>query len=115
SRLGNGKTKSTPLAWSRFYPDAAAVALDNALAERQTDAGAGVFVARVQALKKHEDALKVFRCDADAVVPDGEQPLVVLLLGANLQLRRALGAELDGVGDRVLEQAHQLAAIGRTR
>src|SRR5262249_28629011 len=51
-------------------PDAAAVAVDDFLADREADAGARVLALVVQALEHHEDALEVLRLDADAVVPD---------------------------------------------
>src|SRR5437773_11646454 len=58
----------------RFDTDVPAVALDDLLAQRQPDAGAGILGAPVQALEQREDALEVFRRDADAVVRHGEAP-----------------------------------------
>ena len=50
------------------------MALHNPPADRQADARAGIFVPRVQALKDLENALRVLRVDADAVVSYREPP-----------------------------------------
>jgi hypothetical protein len=50
------------------HPDPSAVPLDDLLADGEADAGAGVLLARVQALEDDEDALGESRVDADAVV-----------------------------------------------
>ena len=92
-------------------PDAAVVALDDPLADRQADAAARVLVAAVQALEDAEDALGVARVDPDAVVGHPEQPGVALALGGHLDARRVFGPELDPVADQVLEQLAQLALV----
>ena len=75
-RMGDGEVEGRALAGLRLDPDPAAVALDDFLADRQADAGAGILVAGVQALEDQEDAFGVLRVDADAVVADGEEPCV---------------------------------------
>ena len=48
--------------------------LNDPLDERNPNAGAGIFPARVLALEDDENAVAILRLDADAVVPDGEAP-----------------------------------------
>ena len=71
----DGEAEARSPARLRFGPDAAAVSLDDLLAGRQADAGAGVRVPIVQSLEDDEDSLRVLGVDADAVVADGEDPL----------------------------------------
>src|SRR5205814_7648600 len=74
-----------PLLWQRkakltsplglgFDPDAPPVAIDDLLADRQPDSSSRVLGFVVQALEDHEDAFKVLRVDADALVLDAEEP-----------------------------------------
>jgi len=46
----------------------------NLFADGQSDAGAGIFLPVVKPLEDDEDALGVFRGNANAVVPYGESP-----------------------------------------
>src|SRR5439155_15529307 len=106
-----GELEGRPPAGRRLRPDPAAVPLDDLLADGQPDAGAGVLIARVQALEDDEDALEVPGLDADAVVPDHEQPLRVLGLDADVDPWPLGAAELDGVADQVLEQGGDLDRV----
>ena len=54
--------------------DPAAVLLDNLLADRQPDAVAGVFGARVQAVENNKDVFGVFGGYANAIVGHRENP-----------------------------------------
>src|ERR1044071_2564595 len=99
------------LARGRRHPDRSAMALDDLLADREADAGAGVFPHRVQPLEDHEDALEVLRLDADAVVGDGDLPRIALVLGADVDARYAGAAELERVADQVLEQLRELHVV----
>src|SRR5439155_2048523 len=92
-------------------PDAPAVAPDDLLDDGQADAGAGIRVAGVQALEHLEDALAVARVDADAVVGDLEVPVLALAARADLDARGGLAAELQRVGDEVLEQLGELHPV----
>src|SRR5690242_9721545 len=58
---GNGEKERRPLTERGFYPDAAAVTLDDLLAEREANPGARVRGARVQPLEQPEDVLEVLR------------------------------------------------------
>jgi hypothetical protein len=51
------------------------MALDDLPADSGTDACARMAVARAEALEDHEDPIRMFRRDADAVVAHGEDPL----------------------------------------
>jgi hypothetical protein len=52
-----GEAKDRALVRGGFDPDPAAVVLDDALADGQADAGAGVFIAGIQPLENVEDSL----------------------------------------------------------
>ena len=58
----------------------AAVPLDDLLADRQADAGAGELVSLVQPLEHAEDPLEVLRVDPQPVVLHREEPLPVAVL-----------------------------------
>ena len=98
-----GQTESGALPGLRFDRDAAAVPLDDLLADGQPDAGAGVLGACVQPLKHAEDPFEVLWFDAQAVVSHREGPLRAAILGGrdvDLGIRALV---LDGVGDEILE------------
>src|SRR5919108_5862379 len=95
-----------------LHPDAAGMVLHDLLGDRQTDAGAGIPAATVQALKDQEDALDVLRLDADAVVPQPEKPILPPTLRPNVDEDRLLAAELDSVAEQILEELYQLCLIG---
>ena len=108
----DGKIKSRALAHFRFHPDPASVAFDDAFADRQPDPGPGVFLARVQPLEYDENALRILRFDADAVVPDAELPCAVPLGGRDFDPHRLRSGKLQGVPDQVLEKLAELHRIG---
>ena len=59
----------------------------------------------VQTLENDEYPFQELIFDADAIIPEGELPLSVLLCHVNIHFRRLiLAAELDGIADEVLEQ-----------
>src|SRR4030042_3687850 len=95
--IWNGEIESGALAQLRFNPDAPTVSLHDALAECQADACARILVSGVQCLKDDEDAFIVLGVHANAVVPAGADPLVVLSFGADVHSRRRRASELDGV------------------
>jgi hypothetical protein len=64
--------KCTTPSWFRRDPDASAVPLYDLLGDGEADAGAGILMPVVQALKDQEDALEVLRLNADAVILDPE-------------------------------------------
>ena len=82
------------------------------MTDGQADAGARVLGAGVEALEDLEDALGVLRLNANAVVLDGKQPLTLAVPGGDMDARRVLAPELDGIGDEVLENQHELRHIG---
>ena len=61
---GSEKRNVVPCPTFRFDAHRAAVTLDDFFANRQADARAGIFAARVQTLKHHPDALEILRLDA---------------------------------------------------
>src|SRR4051794_20490286 len=97
---------------SALQPDAPAVAVHYALADGEADAGALVFLARVEALEDLEDAVRVARLDPDPVVADREAPPGALLLRVDLDARWLRATELQRVGQEVLEHLSQLRLVG---
>lgn len=70
----------------------------------------------MQPLEEDEDLLLELRCDADAVVADGELPHAVGGYGADVDVRRPVGApELDGVRQQVLPEHAQLGGVPHDR
>ncbi len=67
----------------------------------------------MQALKDHEDALRILGVNPNAVIPDGEEPLALFPFGPDMHLGRLLATELEGVADQVLEDLSQLSGIGQ--
>jgi hypothetical protein len=57
------------------------VSVHNLLADRQSDAGAGIFLPALKSLKDDEDTLKVLRGNTNAVVPYGEGPPIAISAG----------------------------------
>ena len=98
-------------------PDSSSVILDDFLAQRQSDTGALVIVARMQPLEDDEHLLGVLAVDPDAVVGDSEVPtrtvrLVLDLFALDPDHRGAIGMpELDGVADQVLPQHRQQSGV----
>src|SRR5690606_37450503 len=87
-RLGQGEEECRAAARLGFRPDSTVTALQHLLADRQADAGAGVFLAAMAALENREQPRHEVRVDADAVIAHGKQPLPAVILGAYLHPRR---------------------------
>src|SRR2546429_1318717 len=76
------------------------------LRDGQPDAGTGIDLLRVQPLEDHEHLVGELGVDADAVVPAGDLPLLVVgTARGELYPGRGVGpAELDRVADQVADQ-----------
>src|SRR6185436_5940278 len=89
-RLRQREADGRPVALARrLHPDPAAVDLDDALDEREADAGA--LDLGIELLEEAEDLVVVARLDADAVVLD-EQHGLVAEAGADADARLRLAA-----------------------
>jgi hypothetical protein len=73
------------------------MAFDDPSADRQTGTGAGVLVAGVKALKDIKDPVSVLGIDADPIVANVDVPAEAVSLRADLDVRRFLIGELDGI------------------
>jgi hypothetical protein len=81
------------------------VSLDDLLADRQADTGAWILALDMQALEDHEDAVGILTFDADTIVRHSYEAVVfAVLLCRNPDVWRTILAELDCIGDEVLEQ-----------
>src|SRR6185295_4331385 len=98
-----------------LHADPAAVPLHDLLADRQPDAVALILAPGVEALKDPEDALEVLRLDPDAVVLHREAPRLAFPHGGDVDLRGLGPAELDRIGDQVLEELKELRGIDGQR
>src|SRR3954454_16805714 len=88
------EVEDAPLAGRAGDPGPAAVLADDPLADRKADARALVVLLTVEALEGLEDPLGVLRFHADPVVPDGEAPHAVLVLGLDAHHGMILAREL---------------------
>lgn len=94
-----------------FYPDAAAVALDDAAAQRQPDTGA-CELAAVQTLERPENPVMILGIDTIPVVANGDQPLAgTVSFGAYFNAGRIRGPIFQRVSNQVLEDLSQLRGV----
>jgi hypothetical protein len=91
------------------------VAFDDAFADGQSNAGAGVLFAGMETLKNVEYALEILGVDANTVVAHGKNPTTRLGLGADMDLGRLFAVKLKGIGNQILEQLHELGGINGQR
>ena len=75
------------------------MSFDDAFADRQANACAGVRVAVVQALEQLEYLLGILLREADAIVTQAEKPLAAAPGSRNMNGGIGLAAELDGVAE----------------
>ena len=111
-----GKAKGRALSGLRLDRDAAAVPLDDLLADRQADAGAGELFPLVQPLEHAEDPFEVLRLDSQPVVlaPRTSTSLAAVPGRDETWTCGDSGAlVLDGVADQVLKQLNQLHLVGQ--
>lgn len=80
-------------------------------ADRQSNPVACVFFAGVQTLENDENRFLVLRHDADAVIGDRKYPLVIVLLGRDLDYGRSKTAKFYGVSYQILKHLLQLGSI----
>ena len=81
------------------------MALNDAFADGQADAGSRMFAAVVQTLEDDEDLLLVLRIDTNAVVRDAEVPECLIFFGADMDRRRRICPEPDGIADQILNSS----------
>src|SRR5881628_3013076 len=100
-RVGSGQRKREfrSLSDFRLGPDASAVARDDALDDRQADAGAGKLVLPVQALKDAKQLVVVAHVEARTVVAHAVNQVCAAALAGDLYPGRGLaGAVFQRVG-----------------
>ena len=98
---GQADEEGGALAGFAFGGDGAAVAVGDAAADGQADAGAFVFGAAMEALEHGEDFVGVFLVEANAVVLDGEFDLLSTSVEATAtrvagNVGAGVGANVDG-------------------
>src|SRR3569832_1859509 len=103
-RSWNSEQKRRSLAGGALGPDAPAVAVHDPLHGGQTDARAFALAGRVPPLEGAEQLVGVGHVEPRAVVAHKKDRLGIALLRGDLQPRvGALGGELPGVADQVLQ------------
>src|SRR5262245_29119030 len=102
------KIKSASVAGFRFHPNPAAVPVDDTPANRQSNPCSRMLPLTMQPLEYLENSPVMFRRDANAVVPHGENPFVVCALGADVNARRLCAVVFEAVSEQVLHQLLQL-------
>ena len=65
----------------------------------------------MQALEDNEDALEKLGINADAVVFDREDPVLLNFFDTHMDPGGFLAVELDGIPDQVLEEHLQLGVV----
>ena len=108
--FGKGEVEDGAAGGGGFNPDAAAVAFDDALADGQADAGAGVFCA-VEALEDCEDVAGVLGIDAEAIVGNGKNPVPAGFAGREVDARGIIAVIFDRVRDEILQQLAEVGLI----
>src|ERR1017187_4972855 len=103
------KVKSRAAIHRCFGPDTTAMALNDALHDRQADAGAGEILGAMQPLKHVEQLAGILHVEADPVVGDEEHLFVSHLARADLDAGvvaqfRVLEGVVDDVHEHLLEQ-----------
>src|SRR5229473_8640756 len=99
---GQSKKEFRSLADFRLGPDASAVARDDALDDREADAGAGKLVLSMQALKDAKQLVVVAHVEARTVVAHAVNQVRAALLAGDLYPGRGLAAAvLQRVGQQV--------------
>ena len=100
------------LARPAFDANAPAVVVDDAVADRQAEAGP--LAAFLRREERVEDAAQVLRRNADAIVDERQEDVALLGARADLQLAAAVRAQhrVLGVGDDVEEDLLDLVRVG---
>src|SRR5688572_32589398 len=90
------------MAGRRFHADLSPHALNTLLDEGESDAGARIFIHRMETLKDAEYSMEVFRGDANAFVFNREPNDSSAAFGVDMDARRFAGLrEFSRVADQV--------------
>ena len=95
----------------RVYPDLPAAALDDLLADGQTNSVARIFGPGMQPLKHNKNIFRMLRRNPDPVIAHAEQPLGPRVLGLHGNRRRFFSAKLDRVANQILENLDYLRPV----
>ena len=106
-----GEAERGTRAGGGFDPEAAAGFAHDAFADGEAEAAAGE-VAAVEAAEGLEDAAEILFVDAEAVVADGEDPVLAFAAGADADFGALFAAVFNGVADEVLKELHEVAGFG---
>ena len=97
----------------RLVPDAATLPLNDAVDDRQSHAATLDLIAGLERLKHLEYALRILRRYALAVVLDGEEIVVTLLLAGDDNAALWPRVVLDCIADEVTEHLFERRRVGR--
>ncbi len=80
------------------------MALDDFLADSQTDTSTGILILGVEALENLEDAIEVLPVNPNPIILDAKLPSVLLTHSFNIHQWRLIGAAvLDGIANQILK------------
>ena len=99
----DGEEESCSFPWLGFDPDSSAIALNHALANSQSDAGAGIFLILMEPFENTEDFLLVLGVDPYAVVLNRNTPRGASDIRRDVDLRNILASIFERVSDEILE------------
>ena len=97
------KEEGAAFAWCRLEAYFSFVCFYDAFTGSEADAASFVLLTRMQACEHGKDAIMVFRCDADALISDRKDVLILALMIGYVDLGHGLRRKLDGVDNEVLE------------
>lgn len=95
----------------RFHPDATSMTLDDLTAKRQADSRPWILLTSVQPVKYSKDLLHLSEWDADAIVSNGESPLLPDGFSIDMDTRRIGTPKSKRIGDEMAKDHGPMAAV----
>lgn len=99
---GQREEERSPFADLRLHPDPAAVSLNDLLADRQTDPGAGVLLPRMEPLEDAKDPLGVLGVEPNPVIPHRKHPFLPVSLRGDMDTGESGATKLQRIPDQIL-------------
>src|ERR1700728_2114825 len=96
----------------RLHPDSTSPALNDPLAQRETNARSWIFRLLMQTFEDYEDLFEIFLSNPDAIVPEGEQPFVSRVPRGHVHLgRKILLLILQRICKQIVKQLRYLPLV----
>jgi hypothetical protein len=78
------------------------------LANREANTRTGILFSSMKTLENNENPLIVLWINSNAVILDGEEPIISSIFSRNMNPRWLLPAEFDGIVNQVLKELDKL-------